>query len=325
MEEMNYTIEELLERVEELELLTNQLLEDQKEEAKSAYEWSGNLGKWYWNIKANSYVYNSLKIVALGYSPKDFSNNVTYQFFTDKIHPEDKDRVLACMNDFLDKKSDKYEIEYRIRTKKGTYKWFFDQAINVKYGSDKKPLLISGTVFDITKEKEMKETLDVTATVLSKLSRVDDLTNILNHRGIMDGLKHEIDKSKVTKTPLSIALIDIDDFQELNDNNGHIYGDYILKEIASIMSTSLRDDDFIGRYGGDEFLIVFSDSDIESSKTVTDRIKKRVEEYSFNDGIKLTISGGVCEYIKDEDMFVLINKADKKLKKAKKSGKNSIE
>lgn len=96
---MNYTDfsrEQLLERIEELEILNNELLKEKEEATRLEYAWTGNLGHWYWNFKTNKVTYNPLKVTALGYEKSEIPEQVTYQFFTDKLHPEDYQKNYGC-------------------------------------------------------------------------------------------------------------------------------------------------------------------------------------------------------------------------------------
>ncbi|NLV81554.1 MAG: GGDEF domain-containing protein, partial [Synergistaceae bacterium] len=126
-----------------------------------------------------------------------------------------------------------------------------------------------------------------------------------------------------TNNPLSVAIFDIDDFKKVNDSKGHIYGDQVLIDVAANIKNSIRISDVAGRYGGEEFMVIFPNTDLETATKISERIRQAIESYSFVDGLKITISGGIKEYER-EDMTELINLADKNLYKAKKNGKNQI-
>lgn len=101
MDYTNFTREQLLERIEELEILNRELLMEKEQETKLEYAWTGNLGYWYWNVKTNTVTFNSLKVTTLGYDKTEIPEHVTYQFFTDKIHPEDYNKTMdAKKQDF---------------------------------------------------------------------------------------------------------------------------------------------------------------------------------------------------------------------------------
>lgn len=319
----DYSREQLINRIQELEVLNRELLNEKEQEVRLEYAWAGNLGSWYWNVKTNHVTFNPLKITALGYDKSEIPANVEYQFFTDKLHPEDYQKTMDAMIEHLSGKSDVYEVEYRIKTKDGKYKWYYDRGKITQYDKEGKPLFLAGIVFDITEDKETQIELEQKNWILYKMATIDALTKIGNHRTLNDHLKSAILEANKRKSPLSIAMLDIDDFKMVNDNYGHIYGDKVLEEIASIMKKNTRDSDLVGRYGGEEFMIIFTNSDGSTATIVAERIRKAIEDKIFIDGIRVTISGGVKQY-QGEKLKEFIDNADKNLYKAKNNGKNQI-
>ena len=101
MSQIDELCAELLQKVRELELLTQQLLKVQEEESRLGYAWSGDLGHWYWNMQSNSVVFNTKKIQAMGYDRSELPERVTYQFFTDRLHPDDYERTMAAMKSHM--------------------------------------------------------------------------------------------------------------------------------------------------------------------------------------------------------------------------------
>jgi len=95
------TKEQLIERIDELEILNQQLLKEKEQETKLEYDWTGNLGHWYWNIKTNNVTFNPLKVTVLGYEKEEIPEIVSYEFFTDKLHPEDHEGTMQAMKDHL--------------------------------------------------------------------------------------------------------------------------------------------------------------------------------------------------------------------------------
>lgn len=140
---------------------------------------------------------------------------------------------------------------------------------------------------------------------------------------MIEHLKAGILEADTMDKPLSIAIFDIDDFKRVNDNKGHIVGDNVLVDTADIIKRNIRESDLVGRYGGEEFMVIYSNTDIEKAKYISDRIRKSIEIFSFSEGVKITISGGVKQYA-GEDISELIHLADVNLYKAKNNGKNQI-
>jgi len=152
---------------------------------------AGNLAWWEMDIETGKVVFNKNKVKMLGYSAKEFED-VDYKDFMKLVHPDDYDRVMKAMQDHLDGKKKLYDVEYRIKTKKGDYKWFHDRGSIVKQDNHKKPLYVKGVVFDITEEKKAKEELK---------STLKELENTINERTkeLTDSnkkLKSEIEQRK---------------------------------------------------------------------------------------------------------------------------------
>lgn len=323
MDIVDYSKEELLERLEEIEILNRQLLLESEQTHRLEYAWTGNLGRWHWNIKTNNVTFNPLKITALGYEEDEIPKRVTYQFFTDKLHSDDYETTMNAMRNCLSRKTSVYESEYRIQTKDGKYKWYHDIGRITQHDKNGNPLLVSGIVFDITDKKETILNLEYQNDFLTKMSTTDELTNISNRRALIAYLRAAILTVRRTNTPFSIAIFDIDDFKLVNDSKGHIFGDKVLLDIATIIKNNIREPALAGRYGGEEFMVILPSTSLETATKISKRIKQAVEAYTFGDGIKITISGGVKQY-EGEDLVELIDLADKKLYEAKKRGKNQI-
>jgi len=322
LEYTNYSRKQLLDRIKSLEMLTQELLNEKEQETRLEYAWTGNLGHWYWNIKTNEVTFNSLKVTTLGYDKSEIPEHVTYQFFTDKLHPEDYQKAMDAMRDHIYGKADIYEVEYRIKAKDGTFKWYYDRGRITQYDNGK-PAFLAGIVFDITEKKETQLELEYKNRILSEMSSIDGLTKIGNHRALIERLKAEIAEASRTSRPLSIAIFDIDDFKKVNDSKGHVYGDQVLVDIASIMKKSIRGADFAGRYGGEEFMVIFPNTTLSVAKKISERIRQAVEEYNYVDGLRITISGGVGQY-NNETITELVHSADTRLYTAKRNGKNQI-
>ena len=322
MDHDSTTMQQLLERIEELELLNRELLAEKEQEIRLEYAWTGNLGHWYWNIKTNAVTFNPLKVTALGYDKSEIPEHVTFQYFTDKLHPDDYQKTMDAMMDHLHGKASAYEAEYRIQTKDGKYRWYYDRGTITRHDAGGKPLFLAGIVFDITQKKETQTELEHKNKILAEMSAMDGLTKISNHRTLIEYLKAAISDANRTGSPLSIAFFDIDDFKKVNDTNGHVYGDQVLVDVAAIIKGSIRDTDIAGRYGGEEFMVVFQNADLSTASNIAQRIRQSVENRAPDES-PVTISGGVKQY-QGESLTDLIHAADTNLYEAKRKGKNRI-
>jgi diguanylate cyclase (GGDEF)-like protein len=157
---------------------------------------------------------------------------------------------------------------------------------------------------------------------LSISSHTDYLTGLWNRRYFYLRLEEEETRATRKKTPLCIAMIDVDDFKKVNDTFGHAVGDVIISELATIMKKSVRSTDIVTRWGGDEFAIIFSETALQDALEITERIRRKVE-IRFQSSYDLTISIGVMTLERDQDLRDMLIKADQALYKAKEQ-KNSV-
>ncbi|MBU0623086.1 MAG: diguanylate cyclase [Gammaproteobacteria bacterium] len=163
---------------------------------------------------------------------------------------------------------------------------------------------------------------------VSELVREDQLTGALNRRGLDESLDREIKRSNRSRFPVSIALLDIDNFKRLNDTLGHQAGDLALKHLTKVIKETLRPADTVGRYGGEEFLIVLPDTDLDSAVEAIRRLQRDLTKKFFmhkNERILVTFSAGVALRSESEDADDLIARADKAMYRAKLAGKNRVE
>jgi len=156
----------------------------------------------------------------------------------------------------------------------------------------------------------------------------DGLTGLWNHMVIVERLGHEINRSLREGTPLSVVLIDIDHFKKVNDNFGHLAGDLVLKEISAIFMRSLRPYDCVGRYGGEEFLLILPKCEIESALLRAEQMRQAVESASMMDGetmLQVTASFGVASPLSSQcEAETVIRAVDAALYRAKSMGRNRV-
>lgn len=154
----------------------------------------------------------------------------------------------------------------------------------------------------------------------------DDLTGLWNHRIIMERLRSEVDRSQRDLSPVSIILVDLDHFKAVNDNFGHPAGDRVLKEVAAIFLRSVRSYDWVGRYGGEEFLLILPGTDFESAKVRAEQLRQEVSAAMILEGaasIRITASFGVASGF-PSSYETLIRSADRALYRAKGAGRNCV-
>ena len=193
-----------------------------------------------------------------------------------------------------------------------------------------------GTSFDYREESVFKRFCAHMATALEKISLFeeikslsvsDGLTGLHNHLSIVSKLEVEVQRSERYGSPLSVIVFDIDNFKEINDTYGHLAGDAVLVELAHMIRNGVRGIDSVGRYGGEEFLVVLPETDGKAATVIGDRLRQKVAETPFpytGKAISLSISGGVASHRDGRDAGKLIGAADENLYKAKSEGKNLV-
>lgn len=157
-----------------------------------------------------------------------------------------------------------------------------------------------------------------------KFANTDPLIGIINRRKGLEYITNEINGLKNSDHSSSLIMYDIDDFKKINDIYGHDVGDYILKELSTIIENRTRFEDMIIRWGGEEFMVICPNTNLENAIKLTQRFKKCVEDNIFEKKIRITASFGVIELNKNEEFSKQIIKVDKLLYKSKKEGKNRI-
>jgi len=176
--------------------------------------------------------------------------------------------------------------------------------------------------------KSYKTQIDFLKTKLNELSTTDELTDLKNAGYFWDYLNREINKIPRLQRPLSLIIIDIDNFKRVNDNFGHLVGDRVLKEIATILTVNLRKYDLLARYGGEEFVVVLIDTDEEGAFKVAEDLRRKIGENVFQENgrsFQLSASAGVASVVPDMpknsiNTISLFERADKALNEAKEKG-----
>ncbi len=178
--------------------------------------------------------------------------------------------------------------------------------------------------------KSLQDELRHANALLEKLAVTDGLTSIYNRRYLMDALEKEFHRAKRYGESFAVILIDVDHFKNVNDNFGHQMGDFVLRELAQILFQQLRGTDTVGRYGGEEFVILLPGTDLQGAAALADRARHLVEQHPFRRGdafARITLSAGVVAYphplLQSPDDIV--QQADAALYRAKKQGRNVVQ
>jgi len=164
---------------------------------------------------------------------------------------------------------------------------------------------------------------------LERLANFDSLTELYNRRAILRKLDEQIKHVKRYKDEPSLLMLDIDHFKKVNDRYGHLIGDEVLVEVATLIRRNIRNTDTAGRYGGEEFIIILPKTDLASALDAAERIRKVVEAAEMKDSegnvFGITVSQGLSSYKPGEDEHTLISRADDALYRVKENGRNRVE
>lgn len=169
------------------------------------------------------------------------------------------------------------------------------------------------------------EQLGVLNDILRKQASTDLLTSTLNRYYIINRLEYELNQLESVWRPFCIMMLDLDNFKGANDQYGHLNGDRVLEEIASVLKSNLRRNDLVGRYGGDEFLIILPNTELEEAVSIAERIRKAVGDSTYTEHlITITTSIGIAQYRSGYSAEDFINLADRRLYMAKATGRDKV-
>ncbi len=160
---------------------------------------------------------------------------------------------------------------------------------------------------------------------LRRLAIRDGMTGIFNHTYIEQFIADAINRSRRSKIPLSLLMIDLDYFKRINDSFGHNAGDEVLKELIHVLSTSTRSTDYLGRWGGDELVLLLTDTNLPGAANLAEKLRHLVEEHAFPYCKHLTISVGASIYQEGDTTVSLVGRADAAMYRAKRGGRNRVE
>jgi diguanylate cyclase (GGDEF)-like protein len=214
----------------------------------------------------------------------DAAHQLTIGQLRAMVHPDDWQAVLEGL-DQASQNGKMFNAEFRIVLDNGLIRWFRTQA-RVEF-ADHKPKRMMGVSVDITKEKDLVDKLHY-------LAAHDDLTGVWNRRAIFELMKREFEIAARLGTTTGVMMLDLDHFKKVNDTYGHPAGDSVLKESVRRLEQTLRSYDLVGRYGGEEFLVVFPRCDEDQVRECAERVRIAIaEEPIVADGVSIQITVSV--------------------------------
>jgi len=294
---------------------------------------SGSLdGIWYWDLENIENEWMSHRFwEVLGFDPNKKEHLV--KEWQDLIYPEDLKVALNNFEKHCKDPNHPYDQIVRYKHKDGSTVWIRCRGIVIR-DENAKPIRMLGAHTDITQIKKLQQELEIkNHKLLQKQEEIqdlnvrlerqamrDELTGLLNRRAIDNLLEFEKNKSYRSSITFSILIIDVNHFKKINDKYGHLAGDNVLVDFSRRLESTLRRQDMISRWGGDEFLVLLPETDEKQVEVVTEKIKSKLKKWSVKyeeEEINYSISVGIAEYLKDEDINDLIKRADQSLYREK--------
>jgi diguanylate cyclase (GGDEF)-like protein len=220
-----------------------------------------------------------------------------------------------------------YEVEKFFPGLGASGRWLFFTAAPIHDGDG---IIIGAvqTLLDVTERKLAEEDIREREKRYKELSITDSLTKLYNSRHFFRQLRQEVDRANRYGQPLSLVLLDIDNFKRYNDTYGHMEGDRVLSVLAEVIRGNVRSTDTAFRYGGEEFTVILPQTEIESAMAVAERLRESFAKTVLTPlpdvAVSMTVSIGVSRYIPAEKDSVFIKRADAGMYTAKQRGKNQV-
>ena len=264
----------------------------------------------------------------LGWKPESW---VSVEDWATRMHPEDRQWVVDfCVAQ--SKAGTDHEADYRALTDKGDYVWIRD-VVHVVRNDDGDVESLIGFMFDISERKATEQKLISLQKELEEMSYQDGLTGVANRRMLDQVLEAEWHHAVRHQQPLSVILLDIDYFKEFNDCYGHLQGDDCLKKVAkSLAGTATRAKDFFGRFGGEEFMLVLPETDVDAASKIAERCRQHIfklqlphQQSKISNVLTISLGVNTLKPKQTDKLQDFINSVDKLLYQAKTQGRNQIQ
>ena len=277
-------------------------------------------GLWDWNLLTNEVFFSPQLARMLGYGPHEMK--ATLDTWTGNIHADDVVWVRRVLQEHIDGQRGRFNAEYRLRNRNGHYLWMHDRGRICERDASGKPTRMVGMVHNITDQKTIELTLQAMASH-------DTLTGLHNRRECDLLLARQVDLCHRLEIPLGLCFLDLDNFKSVNDDFGHTVGDKVLRRVAQTIAGEIRSTDDLFRWGGEEFLLLCTDTPEPDLLKLADKLRNKVAAIDWSDIADLpalTCSFGVAVFPDHADTAEsLFIAADSALYRAKALGRNRVE
>ncbi|WP_432767790.1 MAG: diguanylate cyclase [Sphingopyxis sp.] len=236
---------------------------------------------------------------------------------------EDGAAVRAVLADAV-RTGQPFEYQGRIRRADGQIRHVKSHG-SIEMGRNGRAVGIFGTIQDVTDTVENARVLEAARSAAERVANTDMLTGLPNRRHTLAVLEDALGRARDDGAELAVAIFDIDHFKQINDQHGHAAGDAVIRRVAQRAKLSLRDDDMVGRFGGEEFVCIFLGPSARSATAVAERVRAAIEAQEDGEGVpKATVSIGLALYGDEATVEELLHRADEALYRAKREGRNRL-
>ncbi|MNM49380.1 putative diguanylate cyclase YdaM [compost metagenome] len=304
-------------------------------------------GIWDWNANTG-YVYrNPGWYKMLGYASHSLDNSVfTWESV---IHPDDYPRVMEHFEAYITQRAEQYRVQYRCKCSDGSYLWIEDSGHVIARNPDGSVARMLGAHRNIDASKRLLQQLEqqnhsLEALVAERtrelswvnqqlqrqldenrdLAERDALTLVANRYRLEKVLQQECERARRFRQPLSLIVMDLDDFKPINDRYGHARGDRALVDLVGRIRSCLHEPQLLARWGGDEFAVVLAGASLDDARRLAMTIRQALEQAPPIGECQLTMSYGVVQRLDGEDQAQLMARADSALYRAKTTGKDRV-
>jgi diguanylate cyclase (GGDEF)-like protein/PAS domain S-box-containing protein len=240
---------------------------------------------WDWNMETGEVYFSPRWREILGYVGYDGEIENTIDEWKDRIHPDDRELVLAILDSYIEGRSPHFSSQHRLRTKRGNYLWVLERG-KILWDKRGKPVRLTGSATDITQRKLESEQSE-------RQSLYDLLTELPNRSLFLDRVEHALHAAKRHATGTVVMVVNLGHLQEINDVHGRDSGDRVLREVTRQLRACLRRHDTAARLGSDEFGVLLPDTDMPHAVLPLHRILQALGDRFAVDGQKVLLNASI--------------------------------
>ncbi|MCH5374792.1 MAG: diguanylate cyclase, partial [Planctomycetes bacterium] len=297
---------------------TEKILAEVNERLALALE-AGDIGLYTADRPLGSAFADARYFAMLGYAPGGIRlDTETWPLI---VHPDDWGPVSELTQRVLRNETDAFEAEFRMRHHDGHWVWILDRAQVYARDANGVPIRTAGTHMDVSRRKEAELKLNY-------LADHDELTGLLNRRGSWQSLRRIHSESDRSRRSYALAIVDLDHFKQVNDTYGHTAGDSVLRSVAETLRSSVRESDWVGRWGGEEFVVALPGASEVQALMALDRLRNTVALRPIEiDGRRIEVSvsvGFAVGQARDDGLDDVLGRSDQALYRAKDGGRNQV-